>query len=84
MVVIPEDPVCNNKPYYGKSQYQYYCDFINDILSQIRKGKIDYCFYIYQIADLLKYEHDYLNATWLEKESCFRVSINNVEQYSYV
>ena len=79
MTVIPENSNYKDEPYHGKSQYQYYCDFINDILSQIRKGKIDYCFYIYQIAELLKYEHDSLNAEWLEDERCFRLSLNKTE-----
>lgn len=62
--------------YHGKTQYQYYCSFINDILSNIRRGKTDCCYYIYQIADLLKYEHDRLNAVWIEKDRCFKLSLN--------
>lgn len=63
--------------YHGKTQYQRYCDFINSVLKSIRKGEIDYCFYIYQIAELLKYEHDNLNVIWLEAEHCFRVFLAN-------
>lgn len=63
--------------YHGKTQYQRYCDFINSVLKNIRKGHIDYCFYIYQIAELLKYEHDNLKVTWLEAERCFRVFLEN-------
>lgn len=59
--------------YHGKTQYQRYCDFINSVLKNIRGGYIDYCFYIYQIAELLKYEHDNLKVVWLEAERCFRV-----------
>lgn len=33
-------------------------------------------FYIYQIAELLKYEHDGLQAVWLEEERCFKLSLN--------
>lgn len=54
---------------------QIYCEFINSILFNLRRGNIDYCFYIYHIADLLKYEHDRLQALWLEKERCFRLSL---------
>lgn len=61
--------------YHGKTQYQCHCDFINDILSNIREGRTDYCFYIYQIAELLKYEHDGLQAVWLEEERCFKLSL---------
>ena len=63
--------------YHGKTQYHRYCDFINNILKNIRDGHIDYCFYIYQIAELLKYEHDNLRATWLNEERCFRVFLAN-------
>lgn len=63
--------------YHGKTQYQRYCDFINSVLKNIRNGYIDYCFYIYQIAELLRYEHDNLEATWLEAEHCFRVFLEN-------
>lgn len=61
--------------YHGKTQYQCYCGFINDVLNNIRRGKPDYCYYIYQIAELLKYEHDRLQAEWLEKYRCFKISL---------
>ena len=62
--------------YHGNTQYQYYCDFINDILSNIRRGEVDYCFYIYQISELLKYEHDRLQAELLPNDGCFKLSLN--------
>ena len=61
--------------YHGKTQYQNYCSFINNILKNIRSGEVDYCFYIYQIADLLKYEQERLEVQWLQSERCFRVSL---------
>lgn len=61
--------------YHGKTQYQNYCSFINNILKNIRNGEVDYCFYIYQIADLLKYEQEKLEVQWLQSERCFRVSL---------
>lgn len=75
MKVIPETRNSIDT-YHGKTQYQYYCDSINDILYNIRKGEPDYCYYIYQIAELLKYEYDRLQAVWLEKEHCFKLSLN--------
>lgn len=60
--------------YHGKTQYQQYCSFINNILRTIRRGGIDYCFYIYQIQDLLKYE-ERLKVIWLQSEGCFRLSL---------
>lgn len=61
--------------YYGKTQYQNYCSFINNILRNIRRGEVDYCYYIYQIADLLKYEKERLEVQWLQFERCFRISL---------
>lgn len=74
MKIIPEHYNHNNT-YHGMTQYQYYCGFINDILRHIRKGKSDYCYCVYQIAELLKYEHDRLKADWLEDELCFKVKL---------
>lgn len=75
MKVIPESHNFIGT-YHGKTQYQYYCDFINDILSNIRRGNTDYCYYIYQIAELLKFEHDKLQAEWLEELNCFKLTLN--------
>ena len=75
MKIIPESYHLNGE-YHGKTQYQYYCDGINDILSTIRRGEIDYCYHIYQIEDLLKYEHDRLKAEWLPEDGCFKLSLN--------
>lgn len=49
-----------------------YDDFLYSVLYTIRHGRIDYCYYIYQIVDLLKYEKN-LQSRWLEKEQQFRV-----------
>lgn len=49
-----------------------YDDFLDSVLYAIRHGQIDYCYYIYQIVDLLKYEKN-LQSRWLEKEQQFRV-----------
>lgn len=65
---------CDNQfEYQGETQWIYYKKFINDILSTIRRGEKDYCYYIYQIADLLKYEHDNLRSRWRTEEECFEV-----------
>lgn len=46
--------------YYDKipSTYEYYRTFINDILTNIRKGNHDYAYHLYQIKDLLQFEPD--------------------------
>jgi len=62
----------NHEAYHGMTQYQCYCKFINDILSVIREGEVDYCYYIYQIIELLKYEPN-LKASWLSEFRCFKV-----------
>ena len=49
-----------------------YDDFLDSVLYAIRHGQIDYCYYIYQIVDLLKHEKN-LQSRWLEKEQQFRV-----------
>jgi hypothetical protein len=73
MPVTPDGII--NGTYHGKTQYQYYCGFINDILKNIRNGQVDYCFYVYQVAELLKYEHDRLKVTWLKNDGCFHLTL---------
>ena len=41
--------------YHGQTNWQEYCHYINDVLSTIRSGKKDYCYFIYQIMDLAKF-----------------------------
>lgn len=55
--------------YHGYTTHQTYCMYINSVLKNIRVGKVDYCYYIYQILDLLKFHHDdlrtrYCNGYW--------------------
>ena len=82
---IKEQPYEPDRIYFGKSEYQSHCDFINSILSNIRKGESDYCYYIYQIAELLQFEQENLEAIWLEEDCAFCVSLkirpNNKEKY---
>lgn len=58
-------------------QWIRYRSYINSVLKTIRAGHIDYCYYGFQISDLLKYEHDHLHTryhpagyweVWLEKD----------------
>lgn len=61
--------------YYGQTNWQQYCNYINDVLRNIRSGQIDYCYYIYQIMELAKFHIDTLKTrycdgyweVWLEK-----------------
>lgn len=64
-----------NGEYKGKTNWQSYCRYINDVLSNIRAGQIDYCYFIYQIMDLAKFHYDNLRTrycdgyweVWLER-----------------
>lgn len=56
--------------YDGLTNYQQYCRTINDMLSVIRSGKIDFCFFTYQIMDLLRFHYDdlctkYIDGYWM-------------------
>ncbi len=61
--------------YYGCTNWQSYCSYINDVLNNIRAGQVDYCYYIYQIIDLLKFHFNDLRTkycdgyweVWLER-----------------
>lgn len=64
--------------YRGETSYARYCQFINSMLKTIRGNSSelpahDYCFYIYQIADLLRFEHDNLKVVWRQNDKCFEV-----------
>lgn len=64
--------------YHGETCYARYCQFINSVLKTIRGNSSeppahDFCFYIYQIADLLRFEHDKLNVIWRPIDKCFEV-----------
>lgn len=50
--------------YDGCTNWQSYCTYINDILTNIRAGQIDYCYFIYQILDLLKFHYDDLRTKY--------------------
>ncbi len=64
--------------YNGCTNWQSYCSFINDLLTTIRGGKTDYCYYIYQILELLKFHYDDLQTkycdgyweVWLTYSNC--------------
>lgn len=61
--------------YLGQTNWQEYCSYINDVLNNIRSGQTDYCYFIYQIIDLLKFHYNNLRTrycdgyweVWLEK-----------------
>lgn len=84
LVIVPDEykqSLLSNQSNYndyhgGYFQYQYYATFIKDVLSNIRSGNVDYCYYIYQISDLLLFEHERLVAEWLPEFECFKIHLN--------
>lgn len=52
--------------YDGCTNWQSYCSYINDVLENIRAGQVDYCYYIYQILDLLKFHYDDLQTKYCD------------------
>ena len=60
------------------TDYNRYCNFINQSLQEIRSGNTCYCYFYYQIGQLLKFHKDNLRTkfnelgkyweVWLEKE----------------
>lgn len=52
--------------YDGQTNWQQYCVYINDVLSSIRQGNIDYCYFLYQVIDLLKFHHSDLETKYCE------------------
>lgn len=54
----------NQSHYDGCTTWQTYCTFINDVLKNIRAGQIDYCYYVYQILDLLKFHYEDLRTRY--------------------
>lgn len=72
-IMVNNNISTNYFTYQGETQWSTYRAFINNVLRNIRRGEYDYCYYIYQITDLLKYEHDDLVTLWLPEYECFRV-----------
>lgn len=65
--------VKEDEKYEGITNWQAYCSYINDILKVITSGKHDFCYYGYQIVDLLKFHPDKLQTKYLEQYRCWEV-----------
>lgn len=57
----------------SEEQLEKYCAYINDVLGAIRRGHTDFCYYIYQIEDLLRFEHNRLRTEYMPDDQCFKV-----------
>lgn len=55
------------------SEWARYTRYINSVLNSIRNGNDDYVYHIYQIADLLRFEHDRLRTEYVKEDGYFRV-----------
>ena len=66
----------SSSSYCGETQWYYYCQTINSILDSIRHKERDYCYNIYQVSDLLRFEHDRLVTRWLPEDRCIEVWLN--------
>lgn len=76
------DKYSDEPVYLGETLYSNYCSFINSVLGTIRGSsnelpQHDYCFFIYQITDLLRFEHDKLKTKWHPEYECFEVWLEN-------
>ena len=38
--------------YHGRTQWQNYVAYINDVLTNIRAGQVDFCYFVYQVMQL--------------------------------
>lgn len=79
-----------NVEYKGVTNWQAYCSFINSVLSVIRSGNVDYCYFKYQIMDLLRFHPDTLRTryidgywqVWLEGKDRNRMEVQHVIRIS--
>jgi hypothetical protein len=58
------------------TDWKRYCNFINDVLREIRMGKVANCFYYYQIMELLRFHKDDLETQYNKEEKYWEVWLN--------
>lgn len=56
-----------------------YSVFINEALKAVRNSEVDYCYYIYQVIDLLRYEPELLSE-YLPEHGCIKVFKNTTTE----
>lgn len=67
------EAINSNREYHGETEAWRYRNFINNVLKVVRHGEVDYCSYVFQVRDLLRYE-PCITVRYLEDYDCFRVS----------
>lgn len=67
-------------PQTERSDEFQYGDFIYDVLDMLREGEErDYCYYNYQVKDLLKFEPRRLRTKYIPEYQCIEVWLTNNE-----
>lgn len=61
-------------PQNGKTNQQYYYSFLIDTLSELRSGHKAYCYFVYQIVDLLRLDHN-VHAKFFPDDGYFSLSL---------
>ena len=61
-----QEKVSEDREYDGVTNWQSYCSYINDVLKNIRIGNHDFCYYGYQLVDLLKFHYDNLRTRYCD------------------
>ena len=59
------------------TDWKWYCTFINSVLKEIRDGQISYCYYFYQITQLLVFHKDTLRTRYDTSEKQWEVWLND-------
>lgn len=72
--MVSDTHLKENGIYLGLPEAKRYYQFINSVLKTIRSGEKDYVFFVYQIVDLLKYEHRF-TACYLPEYRCFELGL---------
>lgn len=63
----------NNISYHKRIDYPTYCTYMNGVLENIQKGATDFCYYTYQILDLLKFYKDELRTKYFDDDKYWAV-----------
>lgn len=58
---------------YQETAYVRYKQYINDVLRTIRMGHEDYCYFTYQIKELLRFEHERLKTRYIPSDQLWIV-----------
>lgn len=62
------------------TDWKRYCAFINTVLRDIRRGTIAYCFYYYQISQLLKFHKYDLRTKYDERDKQWEVWLDGKDE----